>query len=285
MSPCNIALSAIRASNAAFSTTYTPTALFIGGTSGIGRAMAEVLGRVTKGNTRIVIVGRNQSAAESLFSAIPKAPGVEHAFIQCDATLLKNVRSASEEVLATYPKINFVVLTTGIMTTQGQDLTEEGVDKKLALHYYARWGFINYLLPALRKAKVEGEDAKVLSVLGAGRGAPVDLDDLGLMKTYSTAKAATAAEGYNDLMMEEYASQNPEITFAHATPGAVRTNLLSSSPSSLLRHTAPLVNALAYPLTVSAEECAERMWFGLLNAPKGRLGLVRRGMRWVLLGT
>lgn len=34
------------------------------------------------------------------------------------------------------------------------------------MHYYARWKLIGDLLPALKKAKEAGEDAKVLSVLG-----------------------------------------------------------------------------------------------------------------------
>jgi len=93
-------------------------------------------------------------------------------------------------------------MTTGYLTLKGRDETSEGIDKKLALNYYARWKFINDLMPLLRKAKDAGEDAKVMSVLAAGHGGPIDLDDLGLKKGYSLSAAGVAAVTYNDLMIE-----------------------------------------------------------------------------------
>jgi len=100
------------------------------------------------------------------------------------------------------PKINFLVMTTGYVTLKGWEETEDGVDKKLAVHYYARWKFISDLLPALKKAKEAGEDAKVLSVLAAAKGKEIDVDDIGLKKTFSPLKARTQVPTYNDLMME-----------------------------------------------------------------------------------
>jgi hypothetical protein len=88
------------------------------------------------------------------------------------------------------------------MTMKGRDETEEGIDKKLAVHYYARWKFISDLLPALKNAKESGEDAKVISVLAAGKGGEIDLEDLGLKKTFSLTKAGLQAPTYNDLMVE-----------------------------------------------------------------------------------
>lgn len=54
------------------------------------------------------------------------------------------------------------------MTLKGRDETSEGMDKKLALNYYARWKFVHDLMPLLEKAKAAGEDARVLTVLAAG---------------------------------------------------------------------------------------------------------------------
>jgi hypothetical protein len=47
-----------------------------------------------------------------------------------------------------------------------------------------------------------GEDAKVLTVLGAGKGQPLDLDDLGLKKGFGFLKTLTVMPTYNDLMIE-----------------------------------------------------------------------------------
>jgi NAD(P)-dependent dehydrogenase (short-subunit alcohol dehydrogenase family) len=201
-----LSLSAIRASNAAFSPSYIPVALFVGGTSGIGQGTVEAFARHIKGNAHIVIIGRNRAAAESIISQFPKptpdSNNVTHEFVQCDVTLMKNVQSVTKEFLTRYPKINFLVMSPGVMTMKGLDETEEGIDKKMAVHYYARWKFIDRLLPALHAAKKAGEDAKVLSILAAGKGGEIDLDDLGLKKTITPLRASLQAPTYNDLMLK-----------------------------------------------------------------------------------
>lgn len=90
----------------------------------------------------------------------------------------------------------------GYMTTAGRTETEEGIDRKLAVHYYSRWAFINELMPALENAVNDGEEVKVYNVLAAGQGAEIDLNDLGLKTTYSLVKAARQSPTYTDLMME-----------------------------------------------------------------------------------
>lgn len=196
--------SAIRASNAAFSPAYVPVAIFVGGTSGIGQGIAEAFARTVKGNAHIIIIGRNRAAAESIISKFPKptTAGITHEFVQCDVTKMRNVQSVTSELLTRVPKINFLVMTPGFMTTKGREETDEGIDKKLAVNYYARWKFTSDLLPALLKAKADGEDAKVLTVLGAGKGGEIDLDDLGLKKNYTLSSAALGAPTYSDLAME-----------------------------------------------------------------------------------
>ena len=58
--------------------------------------------------------------------------------------------------------------------------TEEGIDRTVALVYYSRWTFIHELIGAMVRAEENGEDAKVLSILSAGHGGNIDLDDLEL---------------------------------------------------------------------------------------------------------
>jgi NAD(P)-dependent dehydrogenase (short-subunit alcohol dehydrogenase family) len=202
-------LAVLRASNAAFSPSYTPVAIFVGGTAGIGQGIAEAFARHTKGNAHLIIIGRNRAAADSILSHFPKptassesSANVTHEFVQCDVTLMKNVHAATKEILTRVPKVNFLVMTMGYVTLKGWEETEDGVDKKLAVFYYARWKFINDLLPALKKAKEAGEDAKVLSVLAPGMGTEIDVDDIGLKKTFSYRKARSQVPTYNDLMME-----------------------------------------------------------------------------------
>lgn len=103
---------------------------------------------------------------------------------------------------------------------RGRDETEEGIDRKLALHYYARWRFTyesvqplfplvsitqrrsHSLLPLLEKAAAADEDAKIMTVLSGQIDGSVDLSDLGLKNTFSLGNAAKAASAYNNLMIQ-----------------------------------------------------------------------------------
>ncbi|KAG5648434.1 hypothetical protein DXG03_005008 [Asterophora parasitica] len=274
-------LAAVRAANATFKPSYIPVAIFVGGTSGIGQGLAEAFARHTKGNAHIVVIGRNRAAADAILAQFPKpASGTAqttHEFVQCDVTLMKNVESVTKGLLARIPKINFLVMSPGILAVKGRDETTEGIDKKLAVHYYARWKFIDGLLPALRRANEIGEDAKVLSVMAAGKGGPIDLDDLGLKKTYSVGNAGIAAPTYNDLMVQEYAQRNPGLTFVHSYPGVVNTGLITNSDTPWIKATSSIYKALSYPFSVSYQDSGEYMLHGLLNNNQGFFRVGSRG--------
>ncbi|ESK94852.1 hypothetical protein Moror_14125 [Moniliophthora roreri MCA 2997] len=263
-------LAAIRSANAKYLSSLPPTSLpvavFVGGTSGIGRGMAENFARHTNGNAHIVLVGRNKAAAESIISNFPRPSSLaaKHEFIQCDVTLMKNIQKATEEL--SKGKINYLVMSPGYITVKDRDESEEGIDRKLAVHYYARWKFINDLLPALKKAKEMGEDAKVFSVLGAGQGGSINVNDLGMRQVYSKMAVKKAGPTYNDLMMEEFSSRNPGITFIHAWPGWVRTPIGSQhADSAVVRGVSTMLNGILRPLMMSAETSGECMLYGMLN--------------------
>jgi hypothetical protein len=111
-------------------------------------------------------------------------------------------KATTTDLLSRLPKVNFLVMSPGFLTLMGRDETEEGIDKKLALNYYARWKCLYELALLLTAAEDKGEDAKVMSILAAGKGGQIDLDDLGLKKNYSVRNAAMASPTYTDLMME-----------------------------------------------------------------------------------
>jgi NAD(P)-dependent dehydrogenase (short-subunit alcohol dehydrogenase family) len=114
---------------------------------------------------------------------------------------MKNVHEMAKDLVERLPKLNFLVHSAGVFGISGLEETEEGIDKKLASRYYSRWALTYDLLPLLRKAKDVDEPASVLSILGAGFGAQVDLDNLGLKKNYSGIKAMMQSISYNDLMV------------------------------------------------------------------------------------
>ncbi|RPD57614.1 hypothetical protein L226DRAFT_568406 [Lentinus tigrinus ALCF2SS1-7] len=259
-------LAAARAANAAFSPAYFPIAVFVGGTSGIGRACVEAFARYTKGNAHIVIVGRNKSAADEIIASFPTPtkPEAKHEFVSSDVFLMRNVQTTTTLLRERLPRINFLVLSPGLFNVRGRDETAEGIDKRLGLHYYARWKFVYDLLPLVRKAKDAGEDAKIMSILGAGYGGPIDLNNLGLKKSYSLLKAGLTSPTYNDLMFEHHVRENADLAFVHANPGAVATPIFE------LKHWALRpVSALRNSLSTAPKDCAEYMLYGLFQTEKG----------------
>ncbi|KAJ7434470.1 NAD(P)-binding protein [Mycena latifolia] len=272
-------LAIVRASNAAWNPAYTPVGVFVGGTSGIGEGIAEAFARHTKGNAHILLVGRNRAAAASIFARIekPPSPGLTREFLQCDLSLLQNVKRTCAEIRARFPRVNFLVLTAGAISFAGLDVTTEGVDRQMATLYYSKWAFVDGLLPALRAARDAGEDARVSAVHTAGRGGPIDLDDLGLMKGFSSGmsnvrKLLPQLASYQDLLAEGFAERNPDISFFHAHPGSVDTPVLRASPSAVLRSLHYVRYLLMPGLLLRAKSisvCGEHQLYALLQAPPG----------------
>jgi NAD(P)-dependent dehydrogenase (short-subunit alcohol dehydrogenase family) len=202
-------LATVRASNATWDPSYTPVGVFVGGTSGIGEGIAEVFARHTKGNAHIILIGRNRPAATAILARLekPPVPGLTREFLPCDLTLIANAKRTAAAIRERFPRINFLFLSAGAVSLKGLDINEEGMDRQMAALYYSKWAFIEGLLPGLRAAHSAGEDARVAALHTAGRGGPVDLDDLGLLKGISgglksVRKLVPQLASYQDLMAE-----------------------------------------------------------------------------------
>jgi NAD(P)-dependent dehydrogenase (short-subunit alcohol dehydrogenase family) len=239
-------LSAVKAANTQYAPSYVPTAVFPGGTSGIGRAMAEAFARQTKGRANIIIIGRNKEVAENIIAGFPSPPPasesggvvIKHEFIACDASVMKNVHDTTQELLRRLDKINILVVTVGGLATRRVD-TVEGIDASLALRAYARAKFIEELAPLLSKAKAAGEDARAMSVLAAAQGAQVNLDDLDLDKTWSMLSSGDACGSYNDIMVKVRLSSFSQTSPLTATRRSWQSAILilpssTSIPESLI---------------------------------------------------
>lgn len=256
---------------------YRPTALFVGGTSGCGRGTAEAFARATKGRAHILICGRNRQAAEQVIAGFPKHAESKYEFVECDATLMKNIAKSAEDVARRIAreadhgrgkaKLNYLVLSQGILTLNGFDPTSEGIDKKLALHFYGRWKFVDELLPLLENASNAGDEARVLTILGAGVGTPLDISDFGLKKNYSVVASTKQGCTYNDNFVAEYSSRHPNISFIHLLPGWINTPIVRGLPW-YLRTLAPVFGAIG---ARSMSTCGEYLTWALLN-PEYKIG-------------
>jgi NAD(P)-dependent dehydrogenase (short-subunit alcohol dehydrogenase family) len=252
----SMSLSAVRAANAAASFAGR-RAVVCGGTSGIGEGIAK---RLAQAGFSVTIVGRSPERGAEIVEAMKGLGGSGHEFKGADLFLLSNAQRFAEEYAATHPSLDVLVLSQGMATLQGRTETPEGIDQKLALHFYGRMAFVEALLPLLRASPAP----RVLSVLSGGvHAAYGHLEDDPELKThYSLKNAADAAGFYNDLALDAYARQpeNAKVTFVHAAPGFVRTRWGTEMPW-IVRGLLSVIK----PFAKSPADCAEFMCAPLLT--------------------
>ncbi|KAJ7464976.1 hypothetical protein B0H11DRAFT_2284920 [Mycena galericulata] len=296
-------LAVAEASNAAFSPNYIPVAIVVGGTSGVGHAMAEALAHQTRGRAHIIIIGRNARTAEKILASFPKPEesdfGWAHEFVQCDGESMASVRAVCAELSARLTRINFLVITAGgpaANSLTASRETPEGLDAHLAMRYFMRYIFTKSLLPLLVRAREMGQHAHVMTVLGAGFGITIPKTDLGnddarrrsikllqgVIPSFAAAKGLTRGVTYNDGLVAYFAAQHPDLAFTHIAPGQVLTP--GGSHVELGWLFAPLAWVLGFvkrALSVTQAECAQYMLYALLTVERG---LFIRGQRSDIVG-
>ncbi|KAJ7662432.1 hypothetical protein B0H17DRAFT_1093466 [Mycena rosella] len=265
-------LAIAKASNLSFSPSYIPVAVFAGGTSGVGQAMAEAFARQTDGRAHIILVGRNASAAASTLAGFPKPKGADgwaHEFVECDATSMASVRAMCAGLRGRLTHINFLVMTAGANSMVECGETAEGLDHHLSIRYYSRYTYVKELVTLLGAARDKGQDARVISVLGAGFGMTIATDDLGLEKarrgtigflkgamlSFAALKGMVRGVAYNDGMLAHFAAQHPDLAFTHIHPGQVDT------PGAVLY--------MGWLLSARMDDCAQYMLYGLFDGARG----------------
>ncbi|RSL53494.1 hypothetical protein CEP54_010377 [Fusarium duplospermum] len=228
----------------------TTRALVVGGTSGIGYAMACRV--AAEASTSVVTI-----------SGRTKPQNIPHAnitFRPLEATSMRQIKQYTDDFKAQGQRLDLLIMTQGIMTMAGRTETPEGIDRKMALHYYGKQLLIRELLPVM------SEDGKVVIVFDGWLGSPDKLiwEDLDLKTHYSLGKAADHCMSMNDAMVQYYAAQQKatgvgQRHFVHAWPGGVSSGLWRELPWGL--RTVGRVGANL--VGVSPETCAEYLLNGV----------------------
>jgi len=165
------------------------SAIVVGGTAGIGRGIAV---RLAQAKFDVTIVGRSAERGREVIEEMKTRGGEQgkHEFVNLDASLIRNLRAFAKSYAETHSSLDVLVETQGIATIQGRTETDEGIDVKLALHYYGRVALIEALLPLLRASP----SGRVLSVFSAGvHGAYENYQkDPELKENYTLKDAANA---------------------------------------------------------------------------------------------
>lgn len=272
----------IQASNALINDATAPrVAVFVGGTSGIGKFTIRAL-VATGASVRIYLVGR-KSSQERMHAFIQELhainPKAELIWTEGEVALLAETKRVCAAIKSKESRVDLLFLTAGYAPFGTRRETAEGLEIAQSLEYYSRMLFVLHLLPLLGDA----EAPKVVSVLAGGlERATIDLDDLDLKKpgNFGGFKAQTQYAAMNTTTLEKLANDNPNVTFIHSWPGSVNTGNVrrGSDPNSIWAWFVwlilePLIGLIAF----SDEESGQRHLFQSTSAAFGGRGVPWKG--------
>ncbi|KAL8393666.1 hypothetical protein RB595_003414 [Gaeumannomyces hyphopodioides] len=251
-----VKLADVKASNARIATELPPglVAVFVGGTSGLGEYSVLAFAKHAL-RPKIYIIGRSQTAADRIIAECEKLnPEGQYAFMQTDASLLKNVDDACRQLREKEKAINVLFLSIGNLVF-GVD-TPEGLPVITSLQYYARMRFVANLLPQIRAAS---HLRRVVTAFAGTKEGAVDVNDL-FGRKVSLVKARGHVTSMMTLTLEQLARSAPEVSFVHDYPGPVRSNIARDFGAGMRLLTA-VGMAFLTPFLVPTDESGERHVF------------------------
>lgn len=273
-----VSLASVKASNARLSATVSSyTAVFVGGTSGIGKATVQAL--VASGaKCKIYIVGRpsSRNATEQFIKELRSSNGnAEIIWTEAEVSLLQDVKRVCDHIRGQETSLDLLFMTCGYAPFGSRIETTEGLEVTQSLEYYSRILFTQHLLPLLSKSKAP----RVVSVLAGGKEpASVPLDDLDLNQpaNFGGFKSQLHYTAMNTMALERLAEMWPDVSFVHSFPGWVMTgnHRRGADKASLLNRAIwPLVDPLMGLMSMSLEESGQRYLFVSTSAAFGGKGV------------
>ncbi|KIM20959.1 hypothetical protein M408DRAFT_333742 [Serendipita vermifera MAFF 305830] len=158
--------------------------------------MAEQLAHQTNGRAQIILLGRNQTAADRIIASFPQTstgtPSNEeskYSFIKVDATSMAQIREVTSKLSKELDKIKFIVVSPG-------------------------------------SSRMEVETRRVKALIGQWH-------DLGLVKGFTIGRAYNQMVTYKDSAFEELAARYPKVSFNHVFPGMVTKPMITGFTGSL----------------------------------------------------
>ena len=133
------------------------TVIISGGNDGIGYQTALELARM---GANLLIVGRNESKVKSAIESIKSTAGNENVqYVIADLSSQKSIRNAAAEIRKRVEKIDVLVNNAGGAFSDFE-LTEDGLEKTIALNHFAYFLLTGLLLDLVKKS----EYARIVNV-------------------------------------------------------------------------------------------------------------------------
>ena len=203
------------------------TALVTGGTSGIGRALAEQLAAA---GLTVVLVARDKVRGEAARQEIASTTGNDRiSVVLGDLADMASVRKIALAVELAHPKLDVLVNCAGVYTPK-RTVTTDGFETMFATNLLGPFLMTNLLLPQLRAAG----SARIL-VISAPSGTKLDFDDLQSERRFRSLSAFGASKAADLLFTFELARRldGTGVTANAIHPGLVRTSLMTGAPALL----------------------------------------------------
>jgi len=201
------------------------TVLLTGGNSGIGRAAAVGLAKL---GANLVLVCRNESKARAAIEEITRKSGNNSIeLITADLLLQRDVRKAAAQFLSTHSRLSVLINNAGTNFPSYSE-TEDGIERTMAVNYFAPFLLTNLLLDVLEKTG----HSRVVNVSSVGHfSAHLALDNLAREKRMGTYGIGAYSRSKLALILFTYELarhlQGKTVSANCLHPGAVRTNIWS----------------------------------------------------------
>ena len=193
--------------------------IITGATDGIGLAAAK---EVSKKGYHIGLVGRNPEKGKKAIETIISYSGNENLdFFECDLSLVKNVKSLSEQIKQKYNKVD-VLLNNAGGANKKKIITSEGLEKTFATNQ------MNYFVLSTELLNIisESNDGRIVNVASnAHIGAEVDYGNINSEKSFSAWTSYCVSKLMNIMFTYQLSLMQDKDSINVLHPGFVDTNI------------------------------------------------------------
>ncbi|MET8800725.1 SDR family NAD(P)-dependent oxidoreductase [Nocardia sp. NPDC004568] len=195
------------------------TVVITGGTDGMGKALA--LTYLRRGD-QVVIIGTSAAKGQAVLDAAGTfGGGARIEFIRADLSLVAENRRVIEQIAATYPVVDVLVLGAWFYRA-ARFVTSEGFEANFALFYLSRYLFGHGLVE-----QMEASDAPVILDLAGPGGdlAGIRWDDLQFARAYDADAVMRQCGKLSDLLAVGFTRRHPDsrIRYVLLHPGLTAT--------------------------------------------------------------
>ena len=188
-------------------------AAVVGGTNGIGRAIARQL---AARSAEVLVIGR--TFRDQGFSGL--------SFIQADLSKMKEALKIAQQLPA--ETIDMLIMTQGIMAGRQRLTSQEGIELDMAVSHLSRFVIVRELAERLGKKRGADKPKPRIFIWGfPGMNQKGNIDDFNSEKKYSLVSAHANGVIGNEALVLDGSMRYPEVNFYGMNPGFIKTDIMA----------------------------------------------------------